>query len=237
MSQWDFPVSQAWRPRGGRSKYAKDLEPGMIVAIDYAGFRHKPWRLHEIRVRDDERVRLYLRPVGEQYDFAEFNNPITAYARTFIPVLDEHYSVCGKCGDLQPCAEVWSERVARDAAEHAARYEMEGVCPACQEPVTARQKSHTFEENLHALIGPPVTFHKRAKCWRSAVNYDAELAKRHKREPALSCGGWLIHHRDNHYQCSSITCPGTDKSHGSYARCYVLKEKCNRPECWALEES
>ncbi|MDI6024489.1 hypothetical protein QBL02_13155 [Leucobacter sp. UT-8R-CII-1-4] len=226
--------TDTWRPIGARSKPAKDIEPGMIVAIDYAGFRHKPWRVHEVREQDEDRVRLYLRPVGAQYDLAEYNKPIAAGKRLFIPVLNEHYSVCGKCGDLQPCAEVWSERVASEEAERAARFEVEGICPACEEPVTARQKSYRFEENIRALLGPPVVFHQRKKCWPDVVHYDAELARLHDRQPALSCIGMQTRHQDGGMECTNAQCPGSDKQHRGFRQCFIAYgdlQKCERPGC------
>lgn len=229
-------MNARWRPREGRTTYGQDLEPGMIIAVDHAGYRHKPWRLIEVQKRDDGRHGLIIRPLGEMNDFAQFNQAIALRKYASLPVLDEHYSVCVKCGELPPCSDTWSERIATASAENAARYEVEGVCPSCQEPVTRRQQSFRFTENLHVPLGPPVVFHARGKCFGGAVVYDEKLAKQAGTDPTLSCSGHHVHHMDDFYQCSNVTCPGRDKRHRSYSRCYVLREKCNRPECWVINE-
>lgn len=147
-------------------------------------------------------------------------------------VLPEHYAVCVTCGEIPPCADAWAEKVAEHATEWAARFETPGVCPACQEPVTRRQESVRFEENLHVPFGPQVVFHKRRKCLASAVSYDQSVASATGREPRLSCSGLLVQHIDGERECTNVTCPGWNKAHRNFSMCYVLDAKCNRPECW-----
>lgn len=226
----------SWRSSEGRMRQGKDLKPGMLIAIDYAGYRHKPWRIIEVKELEDGRHAMIVRPVGEVNDFAQFNQSLTLRKYASLPVLPEHYSVCHCCGELPPCSEVWSAQVASASAERAVRYEVEGVCPACEEPVTRRQKAHRFEENLYVPLGPPVVFHARYKCASSAMSYDEALAKRHDRDPTLSCVGQQVRHQDGIDTCNRAGCPGPEVRHRAFARCYVLSEKCNRPECWAINE-
>lgn len=231
-------MRERWRPVEGRSIYDLDrLVPGAIVAIDYHGFRHKPWRVYEIRRRDDEWYDAILRPDGAEHDFAKFNKTIGIKRYAPIFRLPEHYGLCHTCGELMPCSEVWTAKVSDAAAEQSARFEVEGICPSCQEPVTARQKSHRFEENLRVPLGPPVIFHARAKCAGGAIQYDESVAKATGREPLLSCTGLLTRHLDGHEECTNITCPNPDVRHRSFAMCYVRDEKCNRPECWAIQQN
>lgn len=231
-------MRERWFPVEGRGIYNLDmLEPGAVVAVDHHGFRHKPWRVYEIRRRDDDWYDAILRPDGVEFDFAKFNKTVGIKRYAPIFTLPEHYGLCHTCGELMPCSEVWTAKVADAAAEQSARFEVEGICPSCQEPVTARQKSHRFEENLRVPLGPPVTFHARNRCAGGAVAYDEQVAKTTGREPRLSCTGLATTHLDGFKECTNITCPDFHVRHRTWAMCYALTAKCNRPECWAVEES
>ena len=76
---------------------------------------------------------------------------------------DEHYPVCSACGEPTPCRERVGQRVGAREMERMGRYETPGICPACLTPVTSRQRSLTFEDNVELPGGPPVTFHVREK--------------------------------------------------------------------------
>lgn len=225
---WHPSVNEGFIP-------AKHIREGSLIAIDHPEFRHKAWRVHDVRYRGDGRTSVIVRPDGPEFDFAQHNVPLGFQAHAFVYVLPEHYAVCVRCGQVPPCAEVWTERVSQAHVKHQERFELEGVCPACREPVTDRQRSHRFELNVHVPLGPPVTFHMRKKCWPSAVAYDRTVAKSLGRDPLLSCDGLLVRHLDHTTECTNITCPGADKAHGNAARCYALTAKCNRPECWAAQ--
>lgn len=231
-------MRERWMPVEGRMIYDLGrLEVGAVVAIDYSGFRHKAWRVYEIRRRDDEWFDAIVRPDGAEFDFAQHNRAIGIRRHAPIFRLPEHYGLCHACGELTPCSEVWTATVSDAAAAQSARFEVEGICPSCQEPVTARQKSHRFEENLRVPLGPPVTFHARSKCAGGAVRYDEQVAKSTGREPRLSCAGLSTTHLDGHRQCTNVTCPDFNVRHRSWAMCYALSTKCNRPECWAIDET
>jgi len=84
-------------------------------------------------------------------------------------VLDEHYSVCNQCFEIPPCRHVHNEViVARAAARMAEDMELRpGLCHACREPITDRQKSVAFPgPNLIRPDLPEGTaaFHTRARC-------------------------------------------------------------------------
>lgn len=227
-------MRERWRPVEGKSIYNLDkLDAGAVVAIDHHGFRHKAWRLYEIRRRDEDWFDAILRPDGDLFDFAEHNQTIGVRRYAPIYLLPDHYGLCHSCDELMPCSEVWTERISDEHAKRDARFEVEGICPSCQEPVTARQKSYRFEENLRVPLGPPVTFHARRRCLGGAIDYDKAVAAANGGEPRLSCTGLFTRHLDRYAECTNITCPGLDAAHGNFAMCYVLTAKCNRPECWA----
>lgn len=143
---------------------------------------------------------------------------------------DAHYPVCASCGDPTPCREMSAQRIAEGAMAHMSRYETAGVCPACREPVTSRQKSLTFSENLEVLGGPPVTFHVgRYGCRYSAAKYETRwvAADPNRRRATLSCLGHVTNHNDGTYDCTQLAeCPGPVAHHPSYATC-----RC--PDCHA----
>lgn len=228
-------MQERWFPIEGRGIYnLTKLAAGDIIAIDHHGYRHKAWRVHEVRKReDDDRLHVTFRPDGAEFDFAQHNQSVAIGRHARIYTLPEHYAVCHSCGDVPPCSEVWTERISDEHAKQDARFEVEGICPSCQKPITTRQKVHRFEENLRVPLGPPVTFHARRACIGGAIAYDRAVAVATDREPRLSCEGMLTVHMDGFTQCTNITCPGLDVAHQSFARCYVLAAKCNRPECWA----
>lgn len=232
-------MDASWRPIEGRYWYGGDgLTEGMLIAIDHHGYRHKPWRVHEVHTREgDERLHVILRPDGDLFDLAQHNKSVAIGKHARIYKLPEHYALCHSCSELPPCSEVWTEKVSAADAERSSRFEVEGICPSCQKPVTYRQRSHRFSENLYVPLGPPVTFHARRACEGGAVQYDEALAKRNDTQPRLSCEGHVTQHRDGERACTNITCPGDRLRHRSFAMCYVLAEKCNRPECWAIDDT
>jgi hypothetical protein len=89
---------------------------------------------------------------------------------------DGHYPVCAACGEPSPCRDTVAGRVAAQSAADMARYEQEGVCPACQQPVTVREGRETFRWNLDVPAGPPVTFHTRRRCVTQLAKYRQRLS-------------------------------------------------------------
>lgn len=228
-------MSDRWRSAQGKMTYGDKIKPGDVIALDTVGMRHRPWVVHDVRPRDEGRTSIIVRPIGDEFDFAQHNISLGMSRHAYVHVLPEHYAVCHRCGELPPCSEVWTETLSDAAAEKASRYEVEGVCPSCQEPITRRQHSYRFDENLYVPLGPPVTFHARRGCGMSATAYDEAVAKATGRDPRMSCDGLHTHHLDGYHECTNITCPGIQWRHRTYARCYVLSSRCNRPECWQIE--
>ncbi|MFC5930870.1 hypothetical protein D6T64_11830 [Cryobacterium melibiosiphilum] len=220
-----------WAPLGGTFKIGVP-SPGDLIAINFRTLRHKAWRVAEVSPHEDNRARVILRPNGPTFDYAQYNVLMDMGKHATYYELTDHYPVCVKCGDLCPCSDQWSESQAAGEMKRAERYEVAGVCPACQQPVSSRQKHITFDLNVVSPIGPPVTFHMKNSCWRSAIDYDKAVAKATDTKPKLSCTGHLIQHHDDSYSCSEmVECPGSEMSHGHYARCYVSGIACNHLPC------
>lgn len=214
----------SWSPSGAHVQYGPPPDVGTLIA-----FRFRAWRIAEVRERGDK-FRVYLRPPEPQFDLAEHNYPVTAPARCRWDILPEHYGVCVKCGDLQPCREVFAERQGKSAMAEFDRYDRPGVCPACEEVVTHRQKSVTLQ-NVISPVGPLVIFHRRGRCLSSAITYERRVIAATGGKATLSCAGTLIGHTDGSRECLDLECPGTDVSHGTYMACYYRSHGCPRLEC------
>lgn len=241
-----------WYPSGTQDKAP---EVGNLVAL-----WHRTWRVIEINDApevdwtDEDRAALEAikpsyrhrrRPVhvilGAE---PEPTDPVAARnqrvsismggARTYLlPTYpSEHWMACGRCGEPAPCREEMGKRLAQQAMTRMARYEMAGVCPACCEPVTARQKSLTWEDNVVVIGGPPVTYHAgRAGCRYSAADYEKAwvAADPERRRAVLSCTGHVTNHGPRLYSCTEgVECPGPSAQHRSY-------DTCRCPEHWLTE--
>lgn len=215
-----------WWPDGARHGSGKNRpDVGDIIGHDF-----QPWRVMEVRdspLREGEPTwckpyMLHLRPAHLDTWRAGMDEDI--HGRVVDqrwPILGEHYPVCVKCGDLTPCREVVSAKVAAESAENASRYETAGVCPACEEVVTHRQQSVTWAENVVAVLGPPVTFHLRSKCFWGAYEYEQKWSREYPDRPLrFHCGGNVVNHGDGTYECTREgECPGPTARHGSMTVC------------------
>jgi hypothetical protein len=145
----------------------------------------------------------------------------------------EHYPVCRSCGEPMPCREEVGRRMAEAAIKDMGRYETPGMCPACGEVVTGRQKSITFADNVVVPGGPPVTFHLRGTCHLSAGQYEKRWAAADpSRRLTLSCAGSLTNHNDGTYDCTAYgDCPGPTAHHGSMGVCRC-PDCHSRPWTW-----
>lgn len=231
-----------WYPDKARARWTTPAV-GDLIAVD-----HGAWRVMEIRPKpadlwtDDEReaVRTSYRPA----DVTPCNVVIRpARFRGDDPLLrrhdrhlavrggqiytwyvypDEHYPVCAACGDPTPCRERTAARIAAREMAVMGRYELAGICPACSEVVTARQKSLTYADNLEVPAGPPVTFHQRGRCVGAAVKYERRwvAADPGRRRPSLYCEGNVTNHNDGTYDCTALSeCPGPVTAHRGYSTC------------------
>lgn len=135
--------------------------------------------------------------------------------------LPEHYSICRVCRQIPPCTHAHNQAVMAAAAKKldAEMALMPGLCHACLEPITRRQKTITFEgENLVRpdLGDGTAIFHLRTSCRPQAERYDARWAAAGRgRRRKLYCAGRRRHHFDGTADCTEgETCPG-DVSHES----------------------
>lgn len=241
-----LPDERCWFPVGARHVYGCP-EVGDVVALD-----HQAWTVIELhplpREQWVEQEQMYacggihtpmavrLRPM----ELVNHPDPVKARSKDrhvgslrvfywYVFPDPEHYPVCACCAEPMPCRAEVGRRMAQDAVKDMGRYETAGICPACGEPVTARQKSLTFSENLVVPFGPPVTFHTRRRCHHQAMTYEQRWAAAdpQRRRHTLSCPGRLTNHNDGTYDCSELgDCPGPAAQHTSYTMC-----RC--PDCWA----
>lgn len=205
---------------------------GALVATRRAVFRivaYRPYHADQWTADDHERVRQYgpeaapyhvvLRPAHITSDDPRARDHDKSYSirsssfRWYV-YPDEHYPVCATCGDPMPCREQTASDEAVAEMKHMARFETPGVCPACQEPITGRQKSRAFHENMIVPLGPPVTFHTRAGCYRDLLLYEdkwvaADPAHRASSRPPVCDGTAIIHVGTGTYECrAGDACPG-----------------------------
>lgn len=212
-----------WHPAGTRWQFDPP-EVGMLVP-----YEHAVWRVVSVQPKregldGDYTHAIVLRPVGITGDDPrdrDRDRHVGLRRRGVQVYPDEHYPVCATCAEPLPCREQMAARVAQESAKRMGRYEMPGVCPACQEPVTARQKVHTFPGNTEVIGGPPVTFHLRNKCHSSAVRYEERAVAVDPAHPRfLTCPGHVTTHAPGTYQCTEmIDCPGPQAWHRSYELC------------------
>ncbi len=227
-----------WHPSGTRSTHT--LEPGMLLPLE-----HKVWQVMEVRpVPQSELTEAELRAIGwKQPMYVRIrepgpmsvdpvanrrNNRHIKWNGSMVHVYpNAHYPICNECHEPRPCRDQMAEQVSGEAAKRMTRYELAGVCPACEEPVTARQLSKTWAENVEIIGGPPVTFHMRGGCHSAAVNYEKrwQAEAPDDRRCLLSCKGHVTNHGDGTYQCTEMAeCPGPTADHPGY-------QTCQCPEC------
>lgn len=206
VPETDWTDEERRRVNGYLPQYRAEYAPKRIIV--------RPVHINTGDVRDrdhDRHLRIGARSMGlDVYD-------------------DEHYPICAQCHEPLPCRDQMAQRVSTEAMAHMSRYEMAGVCPACEEPVTGRQKSQTWPDNAVIPQGPPVTFHLRRQCHYEAVRYEKQWVALDpdRRRTLLSCGGMVTNHNDGTYQCTQLTeCPGPTAEHRSYTVC-----RC--PDCHA----
>jgi hypothetical protein len=147
-------------------------------------------------------------------------------------LLPEHYSICAKCGDVQPCREVYNDAQVDYALDELKKYDDPSVCPACSEVITLRQKTLQLP-NVVSPAGGTVTYHSgRWRCVRAAADYEKRvLAAGAIDHLTMSCTGRLIEHVDRTLECLDLDCPGTEAQHGSFEHCRSRSHGCPRLEC------
>ena len=209
-----------WIPAGHTSiALLRDgLRPGDIIALDSDATRFIPWVVIDAASDVDGTYSLIIEQhLGEatgKRKRLHFAFPRWPDRRVW--KLPEHYAICRCCQQLPPCQQVYTDAIYQQSQANAARYETAGVCPACQEVVTDRQRSFLFATNLYVPLGPQVVFHARQRCRSVAIRYDEHLAQREGRQPALSCSGLLVHHWAKPASCTNDNCPGEGADHGRF---------------------
>ena len=231
-------MTRHWFPLGTQRLYSEP-KPGQFIAFD-----HAVWRVIEVNSiptdlwTDEDRQRAKLRkgtepravvlrparitgedPRARDHDRHFAHRP--GYTWEIYPT--EHYPICAQCHEPLPCRDQEAQREAERSMKHLERYLMPGVCPCCQEPVTSRAKSRTFEENVEMPGGPPVTFHiGRSNCRYDAAAYEKRwvAVDPDNRRVELSCSGSVVNHNDGTYECSAwVNCNGPTAFHPDYRTC------------------
>lgn len=228
-----------WHPDGTKPiGNADKLEPGMLVP-----FEHQVYRVVEVRRRNDDELdrpeylrRIYavvLRPIEITSDDPRARDHDrhrgSRKHQIWYIYPNEHYPICATCHEPTPCRDQMAEKHAARGAEEFSRYTMAGVCPACQEPVTKRQKSMTWEDNAVVPGGPPVTFHMRYTCRGYARSYEQQWIQLdpERRKAVLTCAGSYTGHYDGSMDCTELdACPGRDASHRSGVNHYPGHSTC-----------
>lgn len=245
---------------------ARDWRPALTERVCYdrrppvdgvIGFRGKPYRVlaidevHPSNWTDDERdawqqagmpdpwrlapfrVRVLPLPGGEPHGMR-----VGPQHRVTWHLLPEHYAVCVSCGEVAPCSELTGQR---QAEREMVRFErlagiLPGCCWGCTEPLTARQKTYTFEgENAWMPTAPAPVFHARQACRSSAAAYEDAWVAADPNRPrsllTLRCVGRVVVHHDGTAECfgaAESDCPNVLARHVSYTACYAQSHGCPR---------
>lgn len=248
-----------WHPVGVAREYGRRRPTvGDVVAYDY-----RVWEVMHVKVRDFEdanqdRLAGYrpqyhdaMRPYsvslrrihGAPHDNENSRQEIGLRIRAFAFGGFDRYEngrvpLCSCHGHPWPCQDADQQAQAEKEmarAEKALRL-LPGCCPACEEPVTSRQKAITFGgPNVTNPLAEGPTFHLRRKCERAAAKYeDAWVAAEPGRRRSLltlACQGTVIVHGDGSGECFGATesaCPSIYARHRSYTSCYLQSHGCGR---------
>ncbi len=230
---------------------------------DTIAWRHAIWRIthirdHEHEGRPGKAITLHhvhgpkLWTVNKHGDAGVW---LPAARTVFLDKIEGPYAVCSCHGDPWPCQEIqqshYADRQAQMLDEKMAGHQT-GICPACREPITPRQKTVTYPGDNAEIPGAPApSFHTRGKCWSGASEYELQwIAVDPRRERILTwpkCSGILIVHADGTSECESgeavvgrgesqPDCRGhLTHDHGTQKSCYVgdawLAPESDMPGC------
>lgn len=177
--------------------------------------------------------------------------PAEAYI-TWHVYADGRWPQCSCCGEPMPCRAALEDEQVTSSLDRIAKLEaiLPGACWACQEPITARQKSVTFPgDNIDLPGGQQPIFHTRQQCRGSAERYERKwIAADPRRERILTwpkCGGILVVHADGTTDCVSGRSPLSGEEcvsqpdceghlthdHGVIRACYVHEDYL-QPSAW-----
>lgn len=251
--------SGTWRPEGVIREYGRRRPSvGDLVAYD-----RRAWEVTDVTVRDfepgdEDRLRGYrpqyrdeMRPYsvtlrrvhGAPHERENSRQEIGLGVRAFTYGGFDRYAngrapLCSCHGEPWPCIEADQQAQAEKEIQRAERElsRMPGCCPACDEPVTSRQRSITFGgPNVRNPLGEGPTFHLRRKCRSGAAQYEelwvADEPGRKRSLLTLACEGSLIVHGDGSAECfgaADSDCPSIYARHRSYSSCYLQSHGCGR---------
>lgn len=197
-----------------------------------------PWR-EEMRPYRVTLRRVHGSPHERENSRQEIGLRIPVAAYDPLPVYqDARVPLCSCHSEPWPCQEADQQHEAEAAMAKVER-EMRllpGCCPACEEPVTSRQKSITFGgPNVRNPFAEGPTFHLRRKCYGSAASYEdawvADEPGRPRSLLTLACAGTVIVHEDGTGECfgaAESDCPSIYAKHRGYSACYYQSHGCGR---------
>jgi hypothetical protein len=251
MSDW-HPMGT---PRGGRR-----TRPGVGAVVAYDRRAWEVRHIDDAEPTDDERERLagYTQPFRDQMQpyrvtlrrlhgaqherensAGDIGLRVRAAAYDPLPEYpDGRVPLCSCHSEPWPCLEADQQAQAAKelrAAERVLRV-LPGCCPACEEPVTSRQKAITFGgPNVRNPLAEGPTFHLRKKCWGAAARYEeawvADEPGRARSLLTLACSGTVIVHHDGTAECfgaEGSDCPTVHAHHRCYSACFLQSHGCGR---------
>lgn len=191
-----------WRPEGATHHYGRRFpEVGETVAYEYRAWEVTHFRLDDFAEDEMERARLYkpearerLRPYrvslrrvyGEKHHRENSRQEIAlavfAFTHWSFDTYDEgRVPLCSCCQNPWPClvsvAKEQSEEEAKRLDKRLARAGV-GICYACGEVITSRQKSAEYGSGNVDLPGYPTPrFHLRESCRYERVGYMDRVMK------------------------------------------------------------
>lgn len=190
-----------WRPEGIVRQYGRRYpEVGQVVAYDYRAWEVTHVRIDDFADDEQERARHYtpagreklkpyhvsLRRVHGARHHRENSNQdlalhVLGFAHWSFEVYDEgRVPLCSCCGNPWPCLITVSKEQSEFETERLeARLARAGVgiCYACGEVITGRQKSAEYGTGNVDLPGYPTPrFHLRESCRYERVNYVDRVA-------------------------------------------------------------
>ncbi len=247
-----------WVPEGVTNRRRRP-HVGELIAFEYAAWRVIHCDVDDLRDGEEKILkgivpsyrdqaqpyRLALRremgPAHERENSAQdiaFRIP-ARYFRGWDLYETGRVPLCSCCSNPWPCRNLINETAAAAEArklEHELKL-LPGCCPACQEPITARQ--HTIEfpgEYVRNPLGPvDVQFHLRRACRQEAARYEEAWVAADPTRPrsllTLRCAGHVVTCADGYSECfgaDDSDCPSIHARHRSYSACYTQTRGCGR---------
>ena len=248
-----------WRPLGTARNYSRSRpKVGDVVAYD-----RRAWEVthiadaeptadeqdHLAAYRDEHRAKIapyrvtLRRTHGAEHErensAGDIGLRVRAGAYNPLPTYpDGRVPLCSCHGEPWPCREADEQAQAEKELAKAERALNlpPGCCPACEEPVTSRQKSITFDgPNVRNPLAEGPTYHLRRKCRHAAAAYEEAWVNdepgRKRSLLTLTCKGTVIVHGDGTAECfgaEDSDCPSIYAQHRCYSACYMQSHGCGR---------